>query len=83
MNELVSQMALSVLGKFDKDTEKLLKRNFKDDAIYPWTNRKQESVFGQMKSLMKRFITMSADKPLVLTQSKINKLGDFVFEMVN
>ena len=76
-------MALNVLEKFDKDTKPLLKRTFQDSDVFPWTNRKQESVFAQMKSLMKRFITMSADKPLVLTQSKVNKLGDFVYEKVN
>ena len=83
MNALVAQMAKNVLWKFDRDTKPLLERNFEDEEIYPWTNRTQESVFAQMKSLMKRFITMSADKPLVLTQSKVNKLGDFVYELVN
>ena len=75
-------MAKAVLVKFLRDTEPLMKAGFADTDVIPWTNRRQESLFAHAKALMRRFPTMTVDKPLDLAISKINQLEKWLMEMV-
>ena len=82
-NELVREMAKSVLVKVVEDTDKSLKANFDDEAILPWTNRRQESLFAHAKGLMKRYPTLTVNKPLEIAIAKINNVGDWFDNLVS
>lgn len=83
IDQLVREMADSVLGKVVEDTDKLLNANFNAEEVFPWTNRRQESLFAHAKGLMKRYPTLTVDKPLGIAIAKISHVGDWLDNLVS
>ena len=82
VKKLTSDMAKSVLVKYDKDTKGLLEANIDDNEILPWTNRRSESSFAHLKRVMQQNKNLGDEKFPELGQASINKLGDWIREKV-
>lgn len=82
IKSLTSNMAKSVLVKFNKDTDTLLRAKIDDNEKLPWTNRRAESSFAHLKKIMVQNKNLGDEKFAELGQAAVNSLGNWIREKV-